>query len=199
MLRYDEEALVDALNKLRPDGRVAFAAACAERLLPIIRTVHEKTGQGDFAVVEEQLKRLWRHLDGTLRLSATESQRLARRLEILIPGEDAPWSEHNPYVENAISAVCYALQCHATDQPQTAAYAARQAYEAVDHFVHNRDNVDFNLPGSEDRVLQDPLVQSELQRQRDDLDALARMSESIDIIHQLRTRAETQAFQIRMS
>lgn len=42
--------------------------------------------------------------------------------------------------------------------------AARQVYEALDLWVTNRDNVDLNADGAEERIVADPLMQVELGR-----------------------------------
>ncbi len=51
-------------------------------------------------------------------------------------------------------------------------YSAEQAYEALDHFVINRDNVNLNALGAERRIVADPLIQAELARQIRDIDEL---------------------------
>jgi hypothetical protein len=68
--------------------------------------------------------------------------------------------------------VAYALRCRQNGQSQEAAWAARRAYEALDHFVINREKIDVNKPGAEARVLGHAAVQTELARQRRDLDEL---------------------------
>lgn len=68
--------------------------------------------------------------------------------------------------------VAYALRARLSGDAQEVAWSARVAYEALDHFVINRENVDTNIPGEEQRVLSHPLVQAEFARQRRDLDEL---------------------------
>lgn len=57
-------------------------------------------------------------------------------------------------------------------EPQEAAWAARVAYEALDNFVINSEDVDMTMPGAELRVLAHPLVQAELARQLRDIEDL---------------------------
>ena len=54
-----------------------------------------------------------------------------------------------------------------------AAWAARRAYEALDHLVQDRFAINSGTAEGETRVLEHPLVQAELHRQERDLDCLA--------------------------
>jgi len=113
----------------------------------------------------------------------------------LIPQEDeGPWVTEQAAAEDAGAALAYALRCRQSGRGQEAAWAARRAYEALDHHVINRDDVDMNVPGAEARVLADPLVQVEFRRQRQDLDvALAADDADVpDMAARLRDRATTE-------
>ena len=109
----------------------------------------------------------------------------------LIPREDdGPWFTEQASAEDAGASVGYALRCRQSGQAQEAAWAARRAYEALDHYVINRGDIDTNKPGAEERVLGHPAVQGELARQRRDLDeALAGDMDARDLAARLRERA----------
>jgi hypothetical protein len=66
-------------------------------------------------------------------------------------------------------------------------------YEALDYFVIERDDIDTNLPGAEDRVLEDPLIQKELDRQQRDIDELLLAGSDQGVYARLRRRAEAEA------
>jgi hypothetical protein len=96
----------------------------------------------------------------------------------LIPQEDdSPWVMEQASAEDAGAAVAYAMRCRQSGQAQDAAWSARRAYEALDHYVINRENIDTNKPGAEERVLGHPVVQAELARQRRDLDEVLDLSD----------------------
>ena len=129
-----------------------------------------------------------RALDGlwTNSLPPQEAHRIESLLLSSMPSE-ASWTAASPYVENALAALCYALRVSVTGNPQDAGFAARQVYEALDYFVHNRENIDFNQPGAESRILRDPEVQAQLRRLISILDELALTDSSPDsIAEQLR-------------
>lgn len=112
----------------------------------------------------------------------------------LIPREDeGPWIEQQAAAEDAGTALAYALRCRKTGESQEAAWAARCCYEALDHFVINRDDIDVNEAGAEAAVVADPLVQAELARQQRDLDALRLHGEEKNIAARLRLRAIAEA------
>jgi hypothetical protein len=104
------------------------------------------------------------------------------------------WNEGQAAADDAAAAVCYALRARQTGSPQEAAWAARRVYEALDEFVINRGQIDTNRPGMENRVLADPLVQSELERQKKDLDDLLSGTHAqIASIQRVRQRARSEA------
>ena len=92
----------------------------------------------------------------------------------LIPQEEeGPWIPEQADAEDAGAAVAYALRCRQNGRGQEAAWSARRAYEALDRYVINREDIDVNVPGAETQVLAHPLVQAELTRQLRDLQDLA--------------------------
>lgn len=129
---YDENAMLGQLEVLSRSSKTAFAAACAERLWPLIERYAEA-----IAMPEGQIERLRGALDqiwvvasgGVLDLRAT--QVLA---ESMIPSEgEGPWVFEVGYGQNGIAAIAYAARTWLTNQPQEAVWAARQVYEAGDY------------------------------------------------------------------
>jgi hypothetical protein len=91
---------------------------------------------------------------------------------------EGDWIEGQAAADRAATALCYALRCRKTGEPQEAAWAARHLYEVLDDFVINREHIDTNQPGRENRVLAHPLIQAELARQRRDLEELFQADEA---------------------
>lgn len=189
-LYFDEGELSKELQGISADLRVAFAAACAARLMVAYTRFSSRTRKGDPLVLSAILGRLWLDLGGT-RMSDAELEEHIETCETLIPDEDGKdWVIEQAAAEDAVSALAYALRCRRNGQPREATWAARCAYEALDDFVINQEDIDTNAPGAEHRVLSNPLVQAELGRQARDLHELVG---GLVTIEQLRDRANAEA------
>lgn len=196
VIKFDYAGLVAELERLPVPLRVAFAAASAVRQMPAYRRFHEQTGEGDPAVLERALEDVWMDAMGAKKEFAFEGH--LGEVMALIPQEDeisGQWTEEATYAQDAGMSVAYALRTRTTGAAQEAAWAASVAYEALDHFVINREGIDTNKPGAEERVLSDPIVQAELARQRRDLDELcaATPTDVRDVVARVRDRAKAEA------
>lgn len=92
--------------------------------------------------------------------------------EELVPHEYDAWVDESAWLSTQPAAVAYAIRCRLTNDPQEAAWAARQAYEALDLWVTTRDDADVNATGVNAQIAADPLIQAELGRQERDIEAL---------------------------
>jgi hypothetical protein len=95
--------------------------------------------------------------------------------------------------DSAAAALAYAITCRQGGGAQDAARAGGRTYEALDNWVINRDDIDPNKPGAEERVLSDPLIQAEFARQRRDLDELLGVrdeGEAAGVVARIRARAK---------
>jgi len=188
MLRFDEADLVRALARVTVKSRVAFAAACAERLFPAYEDFCKRTGRGDRKALAGILKRIWEHMLG----DEMKAEQIDAGLSLsmaLIPREDEPWVDEQAYADDAASAMAYTLRALKNGEPQEAAWAARRAYEATDHHVTHRLRIEGELS-----VLTHPIVQAELARQRRDLDELRWGGpETDELFTRVRDRAKSEA------
>jgi hypothetical protein len=174
--RYDEPDLCARLGEMDHWKRTTFAASCAERLLPIYDTWCAGHSDGsEFRLLREDLDRVW---DGVTRNAAgtPDALALADIAGWTLPKEEDVADEDTSHwvalSENAALAVACALQTWATGDPVVAAWAARQAYEAVEQSgLIRAGGVEFN-DKSWDRLADDRLVQAELRRQNRDLEEL---------------------------
>jgi len=123
---YDESTLYERVVRLPGPERTLFAAACAERLMPLYEWV---------ASVEPCVRPA---LDLVWSPSATSEQVEQAQMEVekLVPDED---DEHAPVevalVQNALAAVAYALRSACSQDAKDAVWAARQLLEAADYIV----------------------------------------------------------------
>jgi len=189
MLVFDEAHLLEDLQKLERRSCAAFSAACAERLFPAYVAFSRAAGRGDVQSIAQMLECVWSDLvDEEIDLPRVQAD-LARCLE-LIPGEDEePWIAEQPYADDAASAVAYTLRALQGGDPQDSAWAARRAYEALDHYVTHKLGLD-----DEDQVVRHPTLQAELLRQRRDLEELRLAGhDTTETLVRLRDRARAEA------
>ncbi len=169
ILRFNERTLTRELDRIAAPLRVVFAAAVAERLLPAYVTFSSKAGRGNAYLLTQILERLWQDIQG-IRMDPKELQKNIDLSMELIPGEDdIPWILEQASAENAATAIAYALRCRQNGKSQESASAAGCGFDARDHFVTTRDDIDPNDRVADERALSDPLIQDELMRQQRDL------------------------------
>lgn len=208
-MHYDERELVARLEQLPPLLRAAFAAACAQRLLPAYVRFSERTGRGAPGELTAVLERLWRDLEGKP-MGADGLQRALDHAAGLIPDEnEGEWAEGQAQADDAAAAVAYAVRCRQTGEAQDAGWAGRRAYEALDHLLRYSEDIGLGPGGPTARLppnlgalaevewaLVQPLIQAELARQRRDLDDLLAVhiaGEAKDVIPRIRDRAKDEA------
>lgn len=165
MPEYDESSVVRSLSALSTESRIAFSAACAQRLLsgysgrnqPRLEAALDKVWSAALRSVEE----------------VPDWERLAAELESLVPRDDDP--AYDALEDDATAAVAYAVRAVANAEPQESAWAARRAYEFADHLEGSS-----NSSGAE-------AVEEELGRQARDLEQL-RTSDGA-VVSSVRARA----------
>lgn len=195
MLRFEKAKLVGRLASLSHRGRVAFAAACAERLAPAYR-LFERGPNEHVRKLEQAVEHLWSDSTSKTPLDELEAE-IEGVMEIIPQEDDFPgvWVQEITNAQNAGMAVVYALRARLTNDVQEAAWAAQVAYEALDNFVVNKEDVDMTTSGGEMRALSHDLVQAELARQQRDLADLeaAPPRAQQEAIERIRQRAKADA------
>jgi len=155
-----------------------------------------RTRRGDPPALAEILDRLWRDLAGD-QMSSSQIAAALQRCIALIPREDeGPWVAEQAYAEDAAATVAYALRAWSNGDEREAAWAARRAYDALDHFVNNRFGLAPGTPGWEEQVANHPLVQDELRRQERDLGEMGRAGSADQVrtlVAETRVRAQQEA------
>jgi Protein of unknown function (DUF416) len=159
---FSEGELIRRLIEVGRFEKTAFAAACAERLLPLFERYALKTGR-DSLPLSQALAEVWRATAG-----GSEDYDLALQGQVaerLMPDEEDPaWVWESGYAQNAAASVAYAVRTWLTDDPQEAAWAARQVYEAADYAAQQpMTERDLNAPGTVQRLLENPIVQAAIE------------------------------------
>jgi uncharacterized protein YjaG (DUF416 family) len=195
ILKFNDESLKTELNRIAVPLRVVFAAAVAERLLPAYVDFSRKTGRGNPHLLTEILERLWRDIGG-IKMDPVELQKNIDLAMGLIPQEDEiPWIPDQAWAEDAAVAVVYSLSTRQNGKSQDSVWAARRAYDALDHFIITHEDIDPSDAGAEERILSNPLIQQEFMRQQRDLRelvAVKRQDESA-LVQKIRQRAKAES------
>lgn len=195
VVRFSEQELVRRLERLPDALRTAFAAACAERMLPAYARFLHGGHPGDAARLEAILRDLWLDLEGN-RTPAIEQQEDINTCMKVLSERDEQSEQYldRSLAEDAVAALTYALRSRNSGDPQEAAWAARRAYESVDQFVVEKAQIDTNELGAEERVLSHLIVQAELLRQQRDLAELtANQTNIAAAAERVRERAKSEA------
>lgn len=130
---YDEHRLAKELLKLPPSVRTSFACACAERLMSAYQWFCLTTGFDNYDLLREALNAAW---------NANAIERAAELRIMRKKVADAPHPEEPAHMfpgaavaQNAVAAVCYAMDVSLTGDVQASVWVARQLYEAADTVV----------------------------------------------------------------
>jgi hypothetical protein len=167
-VRFKEQRLRERLSNLPRLAAVAFAAACAARLENTARNVAIDEALKD--LLSRTMDAIGVHLETGLPFDT-----LAAEEELLtaMPDEDANPDLPSAVAEDAAAAEVYTLRVTRDGEPQNSIWAARRAYETADREVVGTLNVGAVGQSEEKYVLQHPVVQTELQRQLRDLEAVS--------------------------
>lgn len=187
MLNYDEELLMLRLEPLDRSAKTAFAAACAQRLMPLYdryaRQVGDSSLQQRLAVI---VSAAWAAASGR----DVEASRLEADAESMVPDEDDEgWTASRAYAGNAAAAAAYALRAWLTDDPQEAVWAARQLFDAADlAYFQANPGLSFVTEEENKASLESPVVQSAISAIQRDLEAIEKATPWFDV----RQRAEAE-------
>lgn len=159
MRTYDEASIVRRLSSLDRKHKTAFAAACAQRLLPLFQRYADLAPSADGAVVGSVVSLVWEALRGAP-IDLLPQQQLA---EAQVPVEDDNWVLETGYAQSSAACAAYAVRTWLNDDPQEAGWAARQAYEVADYAAQQLLNdLDLNAPDAENKLLGHELVRAAL-------------------------------------
>lgn len=175
-------------------GWVAFAATCAERLLPLY-TCYAKQKVSGADNYLAALDYVWGCL-GVMRFDPQDAQRLLAECEKTLPDEDGAWKAGCPYADDAAASILYCLRLMLSGDQQEAVWAATRAYEVADNFVVAHAGHGIDSPEDELEILRHPVIQNELARQLRDLHELQLVGVDLPSLQgvcvQLRQRANSE-------
>lgn len=193
MEKFDAEVLRKSLQELPEWKNLAFVTQVAERMLPNYRRFSDETGFGDVSVLRSALDAAW---------SYVESGSVPNNLDALREACDQQAPDTVQFksiytsaaldAANAAAIILDEVERGGDAQPVDVAMLAR---DTVDLFVQEITNLDPNAPNFEERILRHNLMQRELRRQREDLEALKKLPDDRQSIgRELRVNSSARVF-----
>lgn len=181
---YDEGGIARVVGFFGRDARTAFAAACAERLWPLVERYASVVScpEGDRLILRSALDLVWEAAGGG---GSEEGMKGAGEFaESLVPYEDDDWVLESGYAQNGIAAIAYAIRSWLSDDPQEAVWAARQVYEAADYGAQRSKPAAVRAYSAqvEAELARTPVVQAAVRGISEDLVAAGK--ESVEVVRQ---------------
>lgn len=181
-IEIDEVAILQRLGMAAFPQPALFAAACAERLLPLYRAYADEF-DGDPDALAKALNSVWATVLPQYRANRA---RLAADVRDLCPDADAPDSELAEYAARAASAVLHALRVAETGSLQEAVRAARQVTEVAAHAAERKHpDLDPAAPDDREKLAATPVVRE------------ANTAIAMDLAHALTVSHPAEAEQVR--
>jgi uncharacterized protein YjaG (DUF416 family) len=130
----NETQLALKLRMLSPRASIAFAAGCAERLLPVYGEFDAEFGRDRFSVLRNALDFAWQWLESNDR-HEPEFARLASMCLPLVPDLDQTASPWAMGAQNGASILVHVLQRYSDPDVETASLAARLTVEVIEDWI----------------------------------------------------------------
>ena len=171
VLTFDQGRLARQLALLPAKHRVAFAAACSERLIPNYEAFALMERWGDSSALDRALDAAWGYLDDTP-LPETLVRELIAASEAVAPDTEEFDSLFTSAALDAAGAVIATLMCCLNGEVSEAVRAASAARDTIDMYIQQDEVLDATNPNFEQRILAHPLMIEELSRQQQDMERL---------------------------
>jgi uncharacterized protein len=134
-MAYDRETLIRGLARLSHSHRVAFAAACCERLVPNYQAFSAVEGWGQPDALQEGMAIVWRWLAGVAQ-SDERIQQVAHACEEVAPDMEAFSSLFAAPALDAAAAVSDTLSCCLTDEIPLVVNVVDAAINTIDAYLY---------------------------------------------------------------
>lgn len=163
------------ISSLAAHQQLAVGAACCERMLPNYAVFLAEEAWGDLTPLRAALDAAWDAcMRGTTSTSIDIDQAISQ-CSAAIPDGDTFSSLHVSAAQDAACSVCLLLGFLRDLDPERIARILRFSTDSVDLIVQELDEMDTRDPKREQKILQHPLMQQELVRQRRDLSGAGRI------------------------
>ena len=173
LYKFDE--LDQELERLQPFHRLAFAAACCERMLPNYNAFSRMENWGNPSILRIALDEVWHILQGKP-VDAALIQQLIEDCEDAIPDSDEIGGFYDVEAQEAAIAICVTLETCLDPSVQQIIRVVNCVTNTIDAFVLERDK-SFNesevgLKKLQELIANHPLAVREMVKQSEDLQKL---------------------------
>lgn len=173
-MSFNPDFLKRDLDRLPRAHRVAFAAACCERLLPNYSAFAGEVRWGKPETLRAALDAIWDVLGGGT-FDRGEIARHIEQCDAVIPDTEKFDTSSVSAALDAGNAVVETLRSLLDGDSQRIVDVASFCRDTVDMYIQDRDQLDYNGdPLFETKISEDPLMQRELARQSATLSELSR-------------------------
>lgn len=184
VLVYNKDDVLTRLENLPHEKRLAFAAACCERLVGNYVAFKSDTGWGDQSALQNAIARIWSCSVGAA-IAPDEVHQLTEACESVAPDADHFESLFTASAQDAVFAVCSILDYLQDRDIAKLGQCSSYPVDSVDLYVQETENLAANASDLEERIREHRLMQQEIKRQYTDLSLL----ESGGSVDELRHRA----------
>ena len=150
--------------------RIAFMAACCERMLPNYETFSRETGFGRTDVLRQALDAIWLWAESDTLLKNLPD--LIAEADKVAPDTEGSRSSYTSAALDAANSIAITLEAISEATDDRLVEVASLARDTVDLFVQQNGNLDTSSADFEERITSSPLMQTELTAQNQSLQAL---------------------------
>ncbi|ULO09536.1 DUF416 family protein [Paenibacillus sp. 19GGS1-52] len=168
---FEPTILFNNLERLTNKQKIAFGASLCERLLPNYMKFTEIEKWGDFSFMRRTLDEIWKHILEN-EISESRIEELMVGCYRLTPGADDFISIYTSFAIDAGGAIHETLKCCLDGKAEHIVDVASFARDSLDKYIQEKNDLQYSDPSFEERILNDPLMQRELQRQKKELNLL---------------------------
>lgn len=175
METFNETKILLAIESMPDWKRVVFMAYCCERMLPNYRSFQIDTGYGDIAPMRIALDVVWTWIENDQAVPGLNV--LASACEQQSPDTAEFSSIYTSAALDAATATAATLEALADAAAKSVIDVASLARDTIDLFVQETEGLDPNDASLERKIIEHPLMQSELRKQRESLILLGNLHE----------------------
>lgn len=168
----DLSVIEKRIKSLSSDKQALFGAVCCERLLHNYLYFHKVTGWGNYDYLRKTLDLIWSILVREKKKNSEYINLLSERCEEYAPDLDVFEDDLAPAAQDACLSICCLLDFLNKKKPNDIIQIATYSTDTVDLFIQTSENINPNDSQLEEKILNHPLMQNELNTQAQILDAL---------------------------
>jgi uncharacterized protein YjaG (DUF416 family) len=197
---YEFDVLETELTRLPPAHRLAFAAACCERLLPNYSLVKQEDGWGDFSILRNALNKVWFVIQGQPANEEQIHQLLQVCNEVVPSADEVTGSQYDVEAQEAASAICFTLEACLDHTPKNIIKVAKSVMNTIDGYLSAMKDVEDphwgdekSLEEQKEEFAKHPFAIREITKQTEDLQSLKKVAKlDADFVQWFRTSFDNQ-------